>query len=392
MGGVAVIPDLANAAVVVRAVDGRKQRNDFLQLPWTLYEGDPNWVPPLVSQQRELLNYKRHAFYEDAEIATFVAYRTRPDTKTDEPVGRIAAIVNNAHNRRFGERRGFFGFFESIDDQAVADALFETARQWLATKDMQSIRGPANPTLNYECGLLVEGFDSPPSFLMTYNKPYYARLIENCGLAKSQDLYAFWGRTEMLATLDPKMSFIADQAAERFNVQVRTIDKSRFLAEVEMFLDIYNRSLVATWGFVPLSAAEMKQMSCGMKRLIVPEMTFVAEVDGQPIGVAFVLPDYNPRIKEINGRLFPFGFIKLLRNRGAIKRVRAISTNVIPEYQRWGISLVLLKALALKILQTEIEEVEFSWVLESNTLSRGSLEKGGAKLTKTYRLYDGDVL
>ena len=189
-------------------------------------------------------------------------------------------------------------------------------------KNMDTIRGPANPSLNYEVGLLVDGFDSPPFFMMTYNKPYYGRLIEHCGLQKSQDLYAFWGHVDMLDTLDKKIGFIIEQSAERFNVQIRNLDPNRFTEDVETFLDIYNRSLVATWGFVPLSTSELKHIATGLKRLIIPELAVFAEVDGKTVGAAFCLPDYNSRIKDIDGRLFPFGFIKLLRNKRRIKRFR----------------------------------------------------------------------
>jgi GNAT superfamily N-acetyltransferase len=382
----AVLPTAAPAArIVVEPVRTRGQRRQFLDLPWKLYAGDPNWIPPLLSHQRELLNFKKHPFYEDAAIQTFLAY------KNDEPVGRIAAIVNHAHNRRYKEKRGFFGFFESIDDQRVADALFAAARGWWRSQGMDTIRGPANPSLNYEVGLLIEGFETPPFFMMTHNRPYYGRLIEGAALAKVQDIYAFWGHVDMLGTLDKKLGFIADQATERFNVTIRNLDPSRYREEVEAFLDIYNRSLVATWGFVPLSPAEVKHMAGGLKQLIIHELAVFAEIDGKPVGMAFCLPDYNSRIKEINGRLFPFGFIKLLRNKRSIKRFRVLSANVIPEYQRWGLGIVVLRGLLPKVLEFGIQEAEFSWVLETNTLSRASLEKGGAKLYKTYRMYDGDV-
>jgi GNAT superfamily N-acetyltransferase len=386
MSELAVLTSVApRARVLVAPVRSRKQRKQFLTLPWKLYKGDANWIPPLLANQRELLNFKHHPFYDDAAIETFVAY------EDDEPVGRIAAIANHAHNRRFGERRGFFGFFESIDDQAVADALFAAARQWFATQNLDTIRGPANPSLNYEVGLLIDGFDSPPFFMMTYNKPYYGRLIENCGLQKSQDLYAFWGHVDMLATIDKKIGFIIEQSSERFGIQVRNLDANRFAEDVEKFLDIYNRSLVATWGFVPLSTGELKHIAMGLKRLIIPELAVFAEVEGKSVGAAFCLPDYNSRIKDIDGRLFPLGFIKLLRNKRRIKRFRVLSTNVIPEYQRWGVGMVLMGGLVPKVLEYGIQEAEFSWVLESNTLSRATCERAGARLYKTYRIYDGEV-
>jgi GNAT superfamily N-acetyltransferase len=373
------------SALTVLPVKTRREKSQFFKFPWTLYRDDPNWIPPLRTNQLELLNYKRHPFYDDGEIQTFLALRD------GKPCGRVAAIVNNSHNRQYKEKRGFFGFFESVDDQDVANALFDAARQWFAEREITQIRGPANPSMNYECGLLIDGFDSPPTFMMTYNPAYYANLIEGCGFEKVQDMYAFWGHADMIQNLDKKMQFIVDEAKRRFRVNVRTLDRSKFNADVRLFLDIYNRSLVGTWGFAPMSEGEIDHMSKSLKHLIVPEMTTAAEVDGEAVGAVFGLLDYNPRIKAIDGRLFPFGFIRLLRNKRALKRIRLISTNVVPEYQKWGIGLVLLNRLMPDALAYGIEEAEFSWVLESNHLSYATLKRGGAELTKTYRMYDLDA-
>jgi hypothetical protein len=175
---------------------------------------------------------------------------------------------------------------------------------------------------------------------------------------------------------------------EMFHVKTRGLDRSRFLQDVGTFLHIYNVSSLNIWGFVPITQAEMEWMAKDMKHLIIPELTCVAEVDGKPIGAVFGMPDYNPRIKEIDGRLFPFGFLKLLSRKHNLKRVRLISTNVVPEFQKWGIGIVLLVSLIPKGLEMGMEEAEFSWVSEANVLARGSLEKGGARLYKKYRIYD----
>ena len=193
-----------------------------------------------------------------------------------------------------------------------------------------------------------------------------------------------------LSMIASKLEIIAAAAAERFNVKMRRINPKRFKQEVRAFLDIYNQSLVNTWGFTPLSEREMEHMSKGLRQLIAPELTTMAEVDGRPVAVAFGLLDYNPRIKQIDGRLFPFGFLRLLSNRKAIKNARILSTNVIPEYQRWGLGVTVLSRLRQDVLDWGLEEVEFSWVLESNHLSYKTLQRGGAKLNKTYRLFDLD--
>jgi GNAT superfamily N-acetyltransferase len=370
--------------LVIQRVATSRQKKQFLQFPWTLYKGDPYWIPPLRDSLKEMVNYTPHPFYDRNTIQTFLAYRG------GEVCGRIAAIVNQGHIAQYNDRRGFWGFFDCRDDQEAADGLFDAVRRWLADQDIHAVRGPANPSLNYEVGLLIDGFDSTPTFMMTYNPPYYQRLVENYGFKKTQDMFAFWGHIDMLPQIGQKLKPIAEQIIERYSVKLRTLDTAHFREDVEMFLSIYNRSLVNTWGFVPMSAAEISHLAGGLRHLIVPEMTVCAEVDGKVVGAAFGLPDYNPRIKEINGRLLPFGFIHLLRNPKAIKRVRLISTNVLPEYQRYGLGLVLMHGLVPKAIEWGLQEGEFSWVLESNKLSYGALKKGGAKITKTYRMYDLD--
>ena len=373
------------APVVVERVKTGHQKRQFLELPWTLYRDDPYWIPPLRGNQKEMVGYKPHPFYARNMIQTFLAYRG------GEVCGRIAAILNQGHISRYDDQRGFFGFFECRDDQEAANALFDAVRRWFAEQGIFKLRGPTNPSLNHELGLLIDGFDSSPTFMMTYNPTYYERLIENYGFRKAQDLFAFWGQIEMLPKIGEKLNPIAEQIIERYDVKLRSLDKSRFQEDVELFLSIYNRSLVGTWGFVPMSADEVRHMARGLRQIIVPEMTVAAEIDGKVIGASFGLPDYNPRIKAIDGRLFPFGFMHLLRNPKAIKRIRLISTNVLPEYQRMGVGLVLLYGLVPKAMEWGLEEAEFSWVLESNSLSYGSLKKGGAKITKTYRLYDWEA-
>ncbi|MCX7412487.1 MAG: N-acetyltransferase [Planctomycetia bacterium] len=372
------------ADVVVRPVETRSQQKRFVNLPWRIYRDDPCWIPPLVMSQEELLGFRPCPFYEKSRSRSFLATRGAQD------VGRITAIVNAGHIERYNEQRGFFGFFECDDDPVAAKALFDAAKDWLHAQGMTSIRGPANPSLNYECGLLIEGFDTAPFFMMTHNKPYYAGLVEAQGFGKVEDLYAFWGQLSMLSSLDAKLGVMVEGVKERFGVTVRPLDRSRFDEEVRMFLEIYNSSLSGTWGFVPLTPAEINHMAASLKHLIVPELALVAEVEGRPIGTVFCLLDYNPRIKAINGRLFPFGFLKLLWNKKAIKRMRAISTNVIPEYQAWGVGLVLHAALVPRLFDWGMQEVEFSWVLESNHLSKRTLERGGALVTKKYRIYQDD--
>ena len=290
-------------------VSTRREKKQFFQFPWELYQGNPNWVPPLRVVEQELLNYRPHPFYDDAEIQTFLALRE------GRPCGRLAAMVNHAHNRRYDEKRGFFGFFESIDDHEVAGRLFDAAKSWFLQRGIESIRGPLNPSLNYECALLVDGFDQPPWFMMPYNQPYYDRLIRACGFRKAQDMVAFWGHVDMLRSLSEKLQMMSRMVEDRFGVKCRRFDLKRFEEEIFTFQKIYNSALASTWGFVPLSDAEVRKQAADMKRMIAPELTTIAEIDGKPVGAMLGLLDYNPRIQAIDGRLFPFGFLKLLRNK-----------------------------------------------------------------------------
>ena len=363
-------------------VENRQHKREFMDFIWKLHKGDPNWIPPIRMNQEELVNFRRHPFYLNAKCQTFLV------RKDGEVVGRIAAIVNHGHNQRYGEKRGFFGFFDCVDDQEAANLLFDEACRYLKAEGMDDVRGPCNPSLNYELGALVDGFNSPPTFMMTYNWPYYDKLIKGFGFEKTQDLYAYEGNMEMLKTIDPKLQFVIEEVKRRFNVKVRPANKKKFGSEVKLFLNIYNQALQGTWGFVPFSDAEISSLAASLKFLIDPALTSFVEVDGKPVAVGIGLPDYNPLIKKIDGRLFPFGFLTLLFGRKKISKVRVMSTNVVPEYQRWGLGLVVLDRMLPDCLAQGITDAEFSWVLESNHLSRGSLERAGTTRTKTYRIYD----
>lgn len=373
--------------LIVHPVSTSSERSQFLRLPWDLHRNDPNWVPPLRVSQKELVGYKRHPFSEDAELQTFLALQD------GKPVGRIAAIVNHAHNRRHEDRKGFFGFFESVNDPQVAHELFDAVQGWMRERQLNCLRGPTSPSLHYECGLLVDGFDTPPTIMIPYNPPYYQQLLESYGFHKAQDLYSLklpLREGELEQVLNQKATTIADTVLDRFNVQLRSMNPSHFEKEVQTFFHIYNQSMEKTWGFVPIPEKEIHHLSKSLKYLIVPELTSIAEVDGKPVGIVFLLPDYNPRIKAIDGRLFPFGILRLLWRKRTIKRVRIIAANVLPEYQSWGLGVALLIRLIPTVRAQGLEEAEFSWVAESNHLSKASLERAGATISKTHRIYDYD--
>ncbi len=374
---------MANS-VEVTPVHGFWDRRAFLQLPWRIYKKDPYWIPPLLYTHKGLVGFKKDSFYIRNKVQTFLARRN------GKVVGRIAAILNQGHLDLYRDDRGFFGFFECENDQEAANALFDAARAWLRENGVHNIRGPMNPSMNHELGVLVDGFNSSPMFMMTYNPKYYPQLIENYGFQKSQDLYAYVGYIEMLPEVVGKYTPFAEQIKERFGVKIRQMDVSRFNEEVHEYLTIYNRSLSNTWGYVPMAEKELEEEAKGLKALLVPDLVVCAELDGKIIGALLCVPDFNPAIRKIKGKLFPFGFLEILKTKRKFQEIRAVCASVLPEYQMMGIPLLLLQRLLPAAEKWGIKKAEFSWVLESNSYSRGSLEKGGTIREKTYRVYDFD--
>ena len=366
----------------VRAVDGRRDRRAFLKFERDLYRDDPMWVPPIWDERKRLVGFKPHPFYNDAEATAMLARRD------GVVVGRVVAITNHAHNRYHKENLGFFGFFECVDDPDVAAALMSAVEQHHRRDNRDAVRGPVHPSLNYECGALVATDGAPPTFLIPHNHLYYDRLFKSCGYEKAQDVYCYDAHIEMLKNMDPKLKFVIEEATRRFNVTARPLSRKDFKRDIKIFLDLYNRSLSKTWGYVPISDGEMQHQAAGLKHLLVPQMTSIAEIDGEPVGAGFGLLDYNPIIKKIGGRLTPWGIARLLLGRKHLKRLRLVSANVLPEYQRWGLGLVTLARTLPGAIDYGIEIGEFSWILESNKLSWGTAERGGAHRTKTLRIYD----
>lgn len=374
--------------VVVRRVASRRDRRRFQRLPWSIYapsgERDPHWVPPLLGQERQLLGWGNHPFYDNAEIVTLLAERN------GRTVGRLAVLVNHVHNRKYNEQVGFFGFFECINDPTVAGALFKTGHAWLRTHGMSVARGPVNPSMNYTCGLLIDGFDHVPRFFMTYNPPCYAALLESCGYAKSQDLYAYEMDMELLAKATARYKPAVLAARERLQLVLRRFDlgRARRRKEIATYLNLYNQSLDGTWGFTPLQPREACHIADELRRIIVPQFAVFAEIDGRPIGAVLALLDYNQILRTLNGRLFPFGFVRLLTGRRRITTVRAMAMTMAPGHQSAGLSVVLMDNLVDAGAEWGIDRYEFSWVLESNAKSRGTLERLGTKVTSAYRIYE----
>jgi GNAT superfamily N-acetyltransferase len=304
----------------------------------------------------------------------------------DRIVGRIAAIVDKNFNRFHEDNIGFFGFLEMIDSQPVADALLQAARQWLQAKQVRAIQGPMNPSSNYECGLLVDGFDSDPFVMMTYNPPYYAKRLEQAGWHKAMDLYAYMTSPSVVA--EKKVSRVASRALERKGVTVRPINMKKFDQEVEAVWQVYNSAWERNWGFVPMTKEEFLLQGKEMKQILKPDLVLIGEVKGRVVGFALALPDINEALKPAAGNLFPFGLVKILYYQRLVKNLRVVALGVVEEYRTAGVAAGFYAALIDNARRLGYKDCELSWILEDNVLMNRSLEALGAKRYKTYRIYE----
>ena len=336
-------------------------------------------MPPLRSDIYELIDPERHPFHQHATVELFVA------RKGDEVVGRIAAIQNDLHIERFGERVGFFGLFETEHDARISNALFETARQWLFARGLETMRGPASFSLNEEAGLLVDGFDGPPVVMMSYNPPWYVELIESYGFAKAKDLLAYF-----LADAKPteRMLKLADKLREKYRITIRTLDKKRFWDEVGLVRQVYNEAWLENWGHLPMTEAELTYMAKQLKPVVDPRLVVFAHIDGEIAGFALALPDLNVALRKMNGNLFPFGWAKALWYSRKIKTARIVILGVLDKHRRSGVAELMELELLRNGPARGIVNAEFSWILEDNMMMRAPLEKMGAKVYRTYRMFD----
>jgi GNAT superfamily N-acetyltransferase len=365
----------------VVTVDSKQALKEFIEFPYSLYRGDPFWVPPLRIAVKELLNRAKHPFYVNAEAEFFLARRD------GRVAGRIAAILNRNHNKFHEENTGFFGFFESTNALEVAAALLGAARKWVFGRGATLLRGPVNPSTNYECGMLIDGFDSNPMVMMTYNPRYYPALMENVGLRKAKDLHAYVN-TAARVELE-KIARVADRKLAESGVTVRPINMKHFDDEVERIWEVYNSAWKCNWGFVPMTREEFFLMGQEMKRILKPELVLVGEAEGKPIGFALALPDVNFALKPAGGSLFPTGLLKILYYQRSIKSLRVLALGVVEQHRTSGVAA----AFYVTLVQTARKlgysgDCEMSWILEDNILMTRSLKVMGARQYKTYRIYE----
>ncbi|MBZ5584101.1 MAG: hypothetical protein LAQ30_18185, partial [Acidobacteriia bacterium] len=276
--------------IEVLTADAKKLLREFVELPYSLYRGNPHWVPPLRIAVKELLDRKKHPFYANAEAEFFVA------RQNGRVVGRVAAILDRNHNRFHEEDAGFFGFFEAVNDQAVAGALLSRARQWVFERGAKVLRGPVNPSTNYECGMLIEGFDSSPMIMMSYNPEYYPALMDAVGLRKAKDLYAYYSLTAGVDSA--KIDRVAERSLATNGIRVRPIDMKNFEAEVARVWEVYNSAWQRNWGFIPMTREEFFLMGKEMKQILKPDLVLIGEKGGRMVGFALALPDVNQALNR----------------------------------------------------------------------------------------------
>src|SRR5574337_100608 len=361
----------------IEQVSSKTDLDRFIGFPWRVYQGNPNWVPPLISEMRFILG-DRNPFFRHAEAGYFLAM------DKGNPAGRIAAIVDRNHINVHGEQCGFFGFFECLPDPDAARELLAAAARWLRERDLELMRGPMNPSTNDECGFLVEGFDSPPMIMMAYTPPYYLDYMDQCGLCKAKDLYAYLTVIKDVSAGDRLERLAAAIKSRNPGLTVRPANMRDFQKELEAVKEIYNSAWSRNWGFIPMTDEEIESMAKRLKPLIVPDLLIMAEMDGKPAGFFMAVPDYNQALGRINGRLGPLGLLKFLWHSRRISDIRVLTMGVKEEYRKKGIEGLLYLESFKAAMRKGYRRAEMSWVLEDNELMKKGCEVMGGRLYKKY--------
>ncbi len=368
--------------VDISPVRSSADRRAFVELPFRLYRDDPLWVPPLRSDIRELIDPERHPFHRHSEVELFIARRG------GRVIGRIAAIHNRRHLQYHDDEAGFFGLFESERDEEIAGALLDTASRWLAGRGLRLMRGPANFSSNEDWGLLVHGCDRPPVLMMPYNPPWYEELLLRAGFHPVKNLLAYWMRGD---ALPERLARGAERIARRHNVTVRQLDLARFSDEIRLLQEIYNTAWQRNWGAVPLTTEEFDYLAKHLRPVVDPRLVTFVYVDEAPAGFCLALPDLNMVLRHMNGRLLPIGWLKALWYMRRVDQLRVLALGVLEPYRRTGAAEMLYLNLFRAATLRGIHQGEFSWILEENLAMRTPLEKLGARVYKTYRLFDRQI-
>ncbi len=371
---------MANNSITISRVETKRDWKDFYSLPWKIYEGNPYWTPPLLMQVKEILDEEKYPFWQHARKEVFLARRK------GETIGRIIAVVDDNHNKFHEEKMGFFGFFECLDDQEAANALFDEAKNWCSSKGMTCLRGPASPSLNEECAFLLEGFNLKPAVMMPYTHEYYLKLAETYGFRKSKDLIAFlkkdtWGIPERFIKMIERMK-------KNMKIHIRSLNMKNYDKEIEILMNIYNSAWEKNWGFVPMTDDEMLYMGKTMRAFVDPELVKIAEVDGEPVGIAITIPNLNEVLEKLNGKMGPVGLLKFLYNKNKIKGTRTIAGGTRKDFRNTGIIAALFYETEISAKKNNYSWCELGWNLEDNALINDFDMAIGGKIYKKYRIYE----
>jgi hypothetical protein len=368
------------ADIEIIPVEGGSELKDFIDLPWRVYGSYPNWVPPLKEEVRRMLDPGGHPFWEFSERILFLARRG------SETVGRITGIIDRHYNQFHGEKMGIWGFFECDNDPAAATALFSSVETWALQKGMTFMRGPLNPSTNYEVGLLIEGFAHAPVLMMTYNPPYYPGLVESCGYTKEKDLMAFLIAGDY--RLPEWMDRLAERISKKKGIHIRPSHPKDVDSEFALIREIYNASWSGNWGFVPLSDNEMRNIQKNVMKFVDPDLVFFIYYENEPAAACVIFPDINPLLKRFNGRIGLIGLSKFLVYRREIKGLRCLFFGIKEKYQQLGLPMLAFHHIFEVVRKKEkYHYLELGWTLEDNESINSLIEEAGAKTCKKYRIF-----
>jgi hypothetical protein len=376
-------------SLTIRPVRTRRELKRFVKVPFHLHRDSEQWVPPLVFERMQFLDRKKNPWFEHGEAEYFLAERE------GEPVGRITAHVDSRWDSYQGGSDAMFCFFETAEDPEVVRALFDAATEWAAGKGRERILGPMDFTTNDEIGILIEGFERQPMILEPWHPPYYQRLIEAEGFAKTMDVLMWelrMGQLKEGEKFDPSIHEAAEKALRDEGITIRNMRRREMAAEVRRFMDVYNEAWGDNWGFVPITDAEVEFQAKNLKQVLDEEWTFMAEKDGEVVGAALTLPDINQVMAKLNGRLLPFGWAKFLLGRRKIDRLRVFALGVKHDYRHTGVAAGLyLEHIKLAAQPDKIHWGEMGWILETNKPMNRAMEGMGGKIVKKYRLYERSI-
>jgi GNAT superfamily N-acetyltransferase len=371
----------------IERVQSNKQLHQFLKVPWLVYNDNPHWVPWLYHDRLKAFTKGKHPFFDHAEADFFIVRRN------EQPVGIISAILNHRHNQFHEENIAHFGVFEVLNDPEAAKLLLETAVAWAKEHGTDKILGPMNLSTNDECGLLVDGFDSPPVIMMTYNPPYYVDFLEANGFTKVMDLWAWWADiNDTVTNLPEKLLRVVNKSAGRHHLTIRNLNLKDWDNEVIRVKQIYNSAWSKNWGFVPMTEAEFDHLAHSLKPILDPDITFMVEKDGEPVGVAVSLPDANQPLHKFHpgpsilSSYLGGAYSLLYKNRADFFRV--VILGVLDQYRGNGVDALMYYETTKAAAKKGYKYAEASWILETNDSMNRPIEMMGAKIYKTYRIYE----